>query len=148
MFLKLMRVYELFFEKLQKWSEPFYALVLRLYLFNDFFNSGKLKVQYIWNGQWETVIFLFQEEYKVPLLSPAIAAAMGTFNEVVFSILIVLGLFARLAGLVLFLTALLIQLTYMQDANHLLWMVASFYIMIRGGGWISVDYLIHKKMEK
>ncbi len=147
MFIKALKIYEYFFELVQKWLEPLYALILRIYIFNEFFWSGWLKVKDIYNGQWERVVFLFAEEYKVPVLSPSVAAAIGTFNEIVFPILLLLGLFGRGSGLVLFATALLIELTYQHNVSHILWMTMTLYIVFRGCGLFSVDYLIHKKLE-
>jgi putative oxidoreductase len=42
---------------------------------------------------------LFQDEYKVPLLDPALAMHLANFNETVCSCLLFLGLFSRLATL-------------------------------------------------
>ncbi len=148
MFKKALELYEVFFELGQKWLEPVYALILRTYIFNEFFWSGWLKVKDIYNGQWDRVVFIFAEEYKVPILSPSVAAALGTFNEIVFPILLLLGLFGRVAGLVLFATSLLIELTYLHNVDHMLWMTMTLYIVFRGCGWLSVDYLIHRKFGK
>jgi len=101
-------------------------------------------VQDIYNGQWSRVVFLFKYEYKVPLLSPEIAAAMGTFNEIVFPILLVVGFMSRFAALALFAMSLLIELTYQHNINHYLWMTMSMYLMLRGPGLLSADYLLHK----
>jgi putative oxidoreductase len=148
MFVKVLKIYEQFFELMQKWFEPFYALIIRIYILNEFFWSGWLKVKDIYNGQWDRVVFLFEEEYKVPILSPSIAAAFGTFNEIVFPILLLIGLFGRFAALALFATALLIELTYQHHIDHILWMTMTLYIVFRGCGWLSVDFLIHKKFGK
>jgi putative oxidoreductase len=51
---------------------------------------------------------LFQEEYKVPLLDPALALHLANFNETVCSCLLMLGLFSRLATLPLLVQQLLI----------------------------------------
>lgn len=148
MFIKAFKIYEYFFELLQKWLEPVYALALRIYICNEFFWSGWLKVKDVYNGQWDRVVFLFAEEYKVPVLSPSIAAALGTFNEIVFPILLVIGLLGRFAALALFITALLIELAYLHNVDHILWMTMTLYIVFRGCGWFSIDYLIHRKLEK
>ena len=148
MFIKALKIYEQFFELMQKWLEPFYALIIRLYIFNEFFWSGWLKVKDIYNGQWDRVVYLFEEEYKVPILSPSLAAAFGTFNELVFPILLLIGLFGRFAALALFATALFIELTYQHHIDHILWMTMSLYIVFRGCGWLSMDYLVHRKFAK
>ncbi len=147
MLVKLLELYDNFFEVLQRWLEPFYALAVRIYVFNEFFWSGWLKVKDMYNGQWDRVVLLFAEEYKVPVLSPSIAAALGTFNEIIFPILLLLGLFGRVAGLVLFATALLIELTYQHNIDHILWMTMTLYVVFRGSGWFSIDYCIHKVLS-
>lgn len=144
-FKALMEWHEAIFDKMQKWVEPLFAFVLRLYIFNDFFFSGWIKVQDIYNGQWDRVVFLFKYEYKTPLLSPELAAGLGTFTEVVFPVLLVAGLFSRLSALAIFCTALLIELTYLHDTSHYLWMTMSMYLVLRGAGCLSADALIHKK---
>ena len=49
------------------------ALLARLYVAQVFFLSGLTKVR-----DWDTTLALFMDEYKVPLLPPALAAVMGT----------------------------------------------------------------------
>ncbi|MCZ8284856.1 MAG: DoxX family membrane protein, partial [Bacteroidia bacterium] len=53
--------------------QPLAALLARLYVAQVFFLSGLTKLR-----DWEITVALFTDEYKVPLLSPALAAAMGT----------------------------------------------------------------------
>ena len=60
---------------------PFASLLLlatRLHVSWQFLKSGWLKLT-----DWETTLFLFQEEYHTPLLPPAAAAAVGTVGELV-----------------------------------------------------------------
>ena len=66
----------------------------RLYLAQVFFLSGLTKTR-----DWETTVALFTDEYKVPLLSLALAAAMGTTGELALPMLLVLGLGGRFAAL-------------------------------------------------
>lgn len=72
------------------------SLGARIYVGLVFFRSGLTKVQ-----DWETTLALFADEYKVPLLSPPVAAVAGTAGELVFPILLVLGLGGRFAALAL-----------------------------------------------
>src|SRR5690349_13458195 len=69
----------------------------RLYVSWQFLLSGWGKLT-----RWDTTLFLFQEEYHVPLLPPAMAAVVGTFGELFFPLLLVLGLFARVGAVGLF----------------------------------------------
>lgn len=74
--------------------QPAAALLARLYLAQVFFLSGLTKIR-----DWDTTIALFTDEYKVPLLSPALAAAMGTTGELALPVLLVLGLGGRFSAL-------------------------------------------------
>ena len=71
--------------------------LLRLTLAKVFFSSGWVKV-----SDWGSTLFLFQEEYKVPLLPPELAAYLATGAELGLSVLLVLGLLTRLSALGLF----------------------------------------------
>ena len=52
---------------------PAAALSARLYLAQVFFLAGLTKVR-----DWDITLLLFTEEYNVPLLSPEVAAVLGT----------------------------------------------------------------------
>ena len=69
-------------------------LTMRIAVGAVFFNSGLLKI-----NSWEFAIKLFQDEYKVPLLDPVWAARLATFNELTFSVLLIVGLATRIATL-------------------------------------------------
>jgi putative oxidoreductase len=58
-------------------------LVARLYIAKIFFYSGLSKFQ-----DWESTLYLFREEYQVPLLSPEIAATIGTAGELGLAVLL------------------------------------------------------------
>ena len=77
--------------------QPLAALLARLYLAQVFFLSGLTKLR-----DWGTTVALFTDEYHVPLLSPPVAAALGTAGELVLPVLLVLGLGGRLSALGLF----------------------------------------------
>ena len=71
---------------LDGWLQPVALLAMRLYLARVFFLSGLTKIQ-----DWDTTVFLFTEEYHVPLLSPAVAAALGTAGELLLPPLVTAG---------------------------------------------------------
>ena len=77
--------------------QPLAALLARMYLAQVFFLSGLTKLR-----DWGTTVALFTDEYHVPLLSPQVAAAMGTAGELVLPVLLVLGLGGRFSALGLF----------------------------------------------
>lgn len=132
---------------IEKYLPSLFSLVCRIILFEAFFYSGWLKVEYALNGQWDTVIQLFQNEYKAPLISAELAAILGTVNEFAFSILITIGLFSRISALGLLATSIMIQLIYQAHLSHIIWMLCSGYIFIHGSGAISIDNLIYRKFR-
>ena len=88
---------------------------------------------------------LFQEEYKVPFLDPALAMHLANFNETVCSVLLFLGLFSRLATLPLLVQQLLIIQIFVYPQSYvdtLLQGSCLLFILTRGPGVFSLDYLI------
>ena len=57
-----------------------------------FFKAGLLKY-----NSWEFTVKLFEEEYRVPLLDPAVAARIAMVQELTIPILLFLGLATRIA---------------------------------------------------
>jgi putative oxidoreductase len=110
-----------------------------------FFNSGLLKY-----NSWEFAVKLFEDEYKVPLLDPTIAARLAMFNELTFSILLFLGLATRLATLPLLGMVFVIEVfVYPQAwAEHLMWASMLVFLLTRGPGAFSLDYLIERYFAK
>ncbi len=72
------------------------ALPLRAAIATVFWNSGTTKL-----ASWDTTLELFSDEYKVPLLSPDVAATLSASIELSMPVLLVLGLCTRGAALVL-----------------------------------------------
>ncbi len=115
------------------------ALVLRLGVSVIFFRSFLAKI-----ASWQTTIMLFENEYQVPILPPALAAWLAAGVEVVCPVLLVLGLGTRIAaGLMLGMT-LVIQLFVYPGSwpDHLLWAGPLLYLLLRGPGKWSFDALI------
>ncbi len=104
-----------------------------------FFKAGLLKYQ-----SWEFAVKLFQDEYRVPLLDPAVAARIAMLQELTIPILLFLGLATRLATLPLLGMILVIQMfVYPQAYNeHLVWGSILVLLLTRGPGVFSLDYLI------
>ena len=69
------------------------ALAVRLWVSWQFLVSGYLKV-----ATWENTLFLFENEYRVPLLQSHVAAVVGTTGELAFPALLVLGVAGRLSA--------------------------------------------------
>ena len=90
---------------------------------------------------------LFQDEYKVPFLDPALAMHLANFNETVCSFLLVLGLFSRLAALPLLVQQVLIIQIFVFPQSYvdtLLQGSCLLFILTRGPGVFSLDHLIDR----
>ncbi|HET7203126.1 MAG TPA: DoxX family protein [Steroidobacteraceae bacterium] len=124
--------------------EDVFLLALRLYVSWQFLKSGWLKLQ-----DWETTQFLFEEEYRVPLLSPAVAAVLGTAGELVFPLGLAIGLLGRYAAVGLWCVNALAVVAYAHVlfaegfegaiAQHYLWGVVLLALVVFGPGRISAD---------
>ncbi len=110
-----------------------------------FFNAGLLKYR-----SFEFAIKLFEDEYKVPILAPAVAARIAMINELTTSTLLFLGLVTRLATLPLLGMMSVIQIFVYPSAwpDHVLWGSTLIFILTRGPGPFSIDYLIERYLLK
>ena len=118
---------------------PLAALIARAYLAQVFFLSGLTKVR-----DWDTTLLLFTEEYKVPLLSPEVAAVMGTAGELVLPALLLFGLAGRFAALGLSVVNVMAVLSLSEIApaalqQHITWGVLLAALALYGVGKWSVD---------
>jgi putative oxidoreductase len=121
-------------------GHPLLALAARLSIAGIFFLSGRTKVEG-WLAVSDNAIALFADEYKVPLLSPAVAAHLATWAEHLFPVLLVLGLLTRLSALALLGMTAVIQVFVYPDAwpTHLAWTGLLLYLAGRGAGPVSLD---------
>lgn len=127
--------------------QPLFALATRLWVSWQFLKSGLLKAQ-----DWDSTLFLFQEEYRVPLLSPQLAALAGTAGELVFPVLLGVGLLGRLAALGLSAVNVLAVISYAHVllgsgfeaalGQHVLWGFMLLVLAVYGPGPLSADGLM------
>lgn len=106
-----------------------------------FFNAGVLKYK-----SFEFAVKLFEDEYKVPVLAPAVAARIAMINELSTSTLLFLGLATRLATLPLLGMISVIEIFVYPNAwpDHLLWGSVLIFLLTRGPGPFSLDYLVER----
>ena len=116
-------------------------LMARLAIAAVFWRSAQTKI-----ANWEFTVFLFRDEYKVPLLSPEVAAFIATSFELTCPVLLAFGFLTRLGTLPLLGMTLVIQLfVYPQSwPEHLTWASLLLLILTRGPGPFSVDHLIDR----
>jgi putative oxidoreductase len=124
-----------------------FLLLSRVYVAQVFFMSGLTKI-----NDWGTTVALFTDEYKVPFLSPAVAAFMGTAGELVLPVLLVVGLCGRFAALGLFVVnaVAVIALTEIPPAamqQHVFWGWVLACIAIVGTGQWALDGWLKQRLS-
>lgn len=151
------RLIELF----EKIPHSLIAFIARFSIAAVFWKSGQTKVEGfaidLVSGTFElgmphlnsSAVYLFSNEYKLPLLSPEIAAHMAAFAEHFFPILILVGFATRFSALALLGMTLTIQLFVYPDAypTHGTWAAILLYLMARGPGVVSIDHLIARRFR-
>lgn len=118
------------------------ALLARFAMASVFWASGRTKVEEATLFTLsDNAVYLFREEYKLPLLPPELAAHLALVGEHVLPILLVLGLATRFAALGLLAMTLVIQIFVYPDAYavHATWATCLLVVMKYGPGPISVD---------
>ena len=119
-------------------------LAMRIGVGSVFFKAGLLKY-----ASWELTVKLFQDEYKVPLLPPEIAARIAMTQELTMPIFLFLGLATRAATLPMLGMIAVIQTFVYPNAwtDHLTWGSILVFLLTRGPGAFSVDYLIERRFS-
>jgi len=115
---------------------------LRLAVATVFWNSAMTKL-----ANWDTAIALFTDEYKLPLLSPWLAAYSAVTVELVTPILLVLGLGTRAAALILLGMTSVIEIFVYPEAwpTHIQWAAMLLVLLCRGPGTLSIDCWIRRR---
>jgi putative oxidoreductase len=121
------------------------ALAARVFPAAVFWQSGQTKVAGF--HLKPSAIALFQNEYQLPLIDPAIAAHISAFSEHFFPILLVIGLATRFSALALLFMTAVIEIFVYPDAwpTHGVWATCFLVVISRGPGWLSLDHLIGQK---
>jgi putative oxidoreductase len=119
--------------------EPVALFAARFYVGWAFFSSGLTKLR-----DWDSTLFLFEEEYQVPILPYELAAYLGTAAEIILPILLITGLASRFAALGLFFVNIVAVIS-LEDiapvayAEHILWGVLLAQVVIFSGGRFTID---------
>ena len=122
-------------------------LAMRGGLAGIFWSSARTKVEGLMTVS-ENTVYLFEEEYRLPLLDPEIAAYLATYAEHLLPIMLILGLATRLSALGLFVMTLTIQIFVYPDAflsTHFGWFALALGIMAYGPGKLSLDHIITRQ---
>lgn len=128
-------------------SVPYSALAipLRVAVAYVFWSSYQEHV-----ANWDTTLYLFESEYKVPLLPPATAACLAAAIEFLTPILLTFGFCTRGAALILLLMTAVIEVFVYPQAwpTHIQWASMLLVLLCRGPGAVSIDHLVSKALLK
>lgn len=125
-------------------------LGFRLYVAYIFFMSGLQKLS-TWNDEYG-VMYLFREEYNVPLLNPEVAAYLATAGELFLPIVLVLGVGTRFFAIALSILNVVAVVSYYetlakvgQVTPHIFWGACLLTNIVFGAGFFSVDHWLKSR---
>lgn len=127
--------------------QPAAQLAARWFIAGVFFRSGLTKI-----ADWETTVALFTDEYHVPLLSPELAAALGTSAELALPVLILFGFAGRFAATGLFILNIVAVIS-VEDMpipalqQHIFWGSVLVGLLLWGPGRWSVDRFVWPRLR-
>ncbi|TAL72251.1 MAG: DoxX family protein [Burkholderiaceae bacterium] len=139
------------------WLGPTVLLLMRIWVALAFWRAGVVK----FDDPYGT-LGLFSSLYQVPLLSPAVAAALGTWIELITPWLLGLGLAGRATALFLFVYNIIAVVSYSglwphglwpgligSDFNdHKVWAIMLLAVIAWGPGALSIDRLLNRFWPK
>jgi putative oxidoreductase len=126
-------------------AQAAFLLAARCWVALAFFRSGLTKLR-----DWDTTLALFQDEYRVPLLDPSVAAWLGTGGELVLPVLLVLGLAGRFAAAGLSVVNVVAVLSLAEIApaallQHQWWGSLLLTVLLWGPGAWSLDHALWRR---
>ena len=128
--------------------EPIALLLLRWWVAMAFWKAGVVKF-----ADPSGTSYLFHDEYRVPLLSPDVAAFLGTWIELITPWFLGLGILTRPTAAFLFVYNVICVISYpdlwphglwhgligSDFADHKVWGMMLMVVIARGAGVLSVD---------
>jgi putative oxidoreductase len=121
------------------------SLAARIFPAAVFWRSGQTKVEGF--HVTENAIDLFRDEYRLPLIDPALGANIAAFSEHFFPVLLVIGLASRFAALALLIMTAVIEIFVYPDAwpIHGVWATCFLIVIARGPGIFSLDHVLARR---
>ena len=121
---------------------PFVDLGIRFCVASAFFHSGATKA-----FNWQHAMYLAHFEYPVTWMSPEHATLAVVIVELICPVLLLLGLFTRLAALPMAILMIVIQANYVVLDTNLFWAAILSTYIVFGAGPLSLDALIAPGLE-
>jgi len=126
-------------------SQVVLLVLFRLYIAKVFFLAGLTKIK-----SWDTTLMLFEYEYAVPGIPYKIAAYLSTFAELLFPVLLVIGLAGRFSAAALFILNIIAAISYPDISpggvnDHYFWGTILGILVFYGPGKLAIDAWIQKR---
>jgi len=133
---------------LLNYLQPFALLSARLYVAWVFFAAGLTKLR-----DWDSTLFLFEEEYSVPFIPFELAAYLGTAGELILPVLLVLGITSRFSALGLSVVNIVAVISLSEIApvalySHVIWGLLLLQIVLFSAGKLSLDNVLKTTLLK
>ncbi len=127
--------------------QPAAQLLARWFVAGVFFRAGLTKLR-----DWDITLALFTDEYMVPLLSPGVAAVLGTGAELLLPALLLLGLGGRFAAAGLFVVNIVAVISVAELPepalqSHVFWGSLLAALVLWGPGRWSMDALLAPRLR-
>lgn len=147
----LLRLYFGLGDFLQKWIGPLFLLGMRFWLARIFFKSGYGRAK-----DWGSQSFMFESIHPVPGIPPNLAAYITTGAELVLPVMLMIGLFSRIAAFGMLIMTVVIQFIVaatpqgienkIANSEHYYWMFLALMIICFGPGKLSIDALLRRRI--
>ncbi|MCF8494137.1 MAG: DoxX family protein [Rickettsiaceae bacterium] len=137
------RIYLIATQFSNKYLFSLLILFIRIWMARIFWYSGLTKI-----SSWQTTLYLFQYEYKVPIIPIEIAASLAMVTELTMPFFLVIGFLTRFAAIPLICMVAVIQFTYLDLIEHLYWAILLATIVFYGPGRYSIDSLLCGEWSK
>ncbi|MCP5322414.1 MAG: DoxX family protein [Candidatus Paracaedibacteraceae bacterium] len=141
------QIYDAFVGFFIKYTQDLLLLLVRVYAASIFFQSGWNKLEKLWTSGWFKTVFLFKHVHPVPFLSPKLAAVLGTGAEIIFPILLALGVMTRIGALGLMGVTAVITFGVHHHFTHIFWALLLGVSFVIGPGRLSFDGWIRSKWD-
>ncbi len=123
----------------EKYISHILLFIFRILVSLTFFQIGVESLDDI-----DSSIFLFRSNYYIATINPALAVYGAVFFEILCSIMLIIGAFARIASFGLVIITLAIQYLIITDGYYLHWLVMLLTILTFGPGKITLSNLLKK----
>ena len=142
---KILELYQSAVNAMHSYFTPLLLLFTRLWVSSIFLKSGYLKLT-----TWDSTLYLFEEEYQVPIVPWELAAYLGTAAELILPVFLILGLFTRPMAAALFMVNVTAVVSYpvLWEGgffDHQLWGAMILMNVVWGAGAISADHWLKKR---